>query len=176
MSDAPQNPEKKLIIDEDWKSQVEAEREAARHSVEAEKPAESGPSPAARGPLPPAEPHLPGEHALSARSHVAGPAAQPGHEKGRHVNPVMFAVAQSINVVALSAVRPDVIRFRFVIKSSKTNCPGAGKSAHSANGACGTFSVADTFCGNANGKDTPTANATKWTNLNPDVFFMVLIQ
>jgi len=32
------------------------------------------------------------------------------------VNSVMFAVDESINVVALSAIRPDVIRLRFVIK------------------------------------------------------------
>ena len=46
-------PEKKLVVDEDWKSQVEAEKEAARHSEEPPKPAE--PSAAARGPLPPAD-------------------------------------------------------------------------------------------------------------------------
>ena len=38
MTDEATNPEKKLIIDEDWKSQVEAEKEAARHAREAEKP------------------------------------------------------------------------------------------------------------------------------------------
>ena len=53
MPDEPKNPEKKLIIDEDWKSQVEAEKEAARQTVEAEKPAQVGPAPGARGPLPP---------------------------------------------------------------------------------------------------------------------------
>jgi hypothetical protein len=37
-------PEKKLVIDEDWKSQVEAEKEAARHAEEPPKAAE----PAAR--------------------------------------------------------------------------------------------------------------------------------
>ena len=46
--------EKKLYVDEDWKSQVEAEREAARQAEEAKKPAESGPATGARGPLPPA--------------------------------------------------------------------------------------------------------------------------
>jgi hypothetical protein len=50
-------PEKKLVIDEDWKSQVEAEREAARQAAEppksAEPPAEA--STGARGPLPPAD-------------------------------------------------------------------------------------------------------------------------
>jgi hypothetical protein len=46
--------EKKLYVDEDWKSQVEAEKEAARHAGEAKPPAESGPSAGPRGPLPPA--------------------------------------------------------------------------------------------------------------------------
>ncbi len=55
--------EKKIIIDEDWKSQVEAEREAARLAEEAakaekpaepKKPAETQASAGARGPLPPA--------------------------------------------------------------------------------------------------------------------------
>ncbi len=32
MPDEPKNPEKKLIIDEDWKSQVEAEKAAAQHA------------------------------------------------------------------------------------------------------------------------------------------------
>jgi hypothetical protein len=55
MSDDSQNPEKKLIIDEDWKSQVEAEREAAQHAPEtptseAEQPSAEG----RRGPMPPA--------------------------------------------------------------------------------------------------------------------------
>jgi hypothetical protein len=45
-------PAKKLVIDEDWKSQVEAEKEAARHT-EAPKPAEE-PLPDSHGPLPPA--------------------------------------------------------------------------------------------------------------------------
>ena len=53
MAEEPQNPPKKLIVDEDWKSQVEAEKEAARQTVEAEKPAHGGPAPGARGPLPP---------------------------------------------------------------------------------------------------------------------------
>jgi len=46
MSDASQNPEKKLIIDEDWKSQVEAEREAAKQT-------ESSGQAKADAPLPP---------------------------------------------------------------------------------------------------------------------------
>jgi len=50
-------PEKKLVIDEDWKSQVEAEKEAARHPEEPPKSAEPPAEPlaGARGPLPPAD-------------------------------------------------------------------------------------------------------------------------
>jgi hypothetical protein len=54
MSDEPNDPEKKLIIDEDWKSQVEAEKEAARHAEEAKEPGQSPSSAGPRGPLPPA--------------------------------------------------------------------------------------------------------------------------
>ncbi len=53
MSDEPKNEEQKIIVDEDWKGRVEAEREAARKEQESpEKPAEesSGETP----PLPPA--------------------------------------------------------------------------------------------------------------------------
>lgn len=51
MSDDPKAPPEKLIIDEDWKSQVEAEREAARYAPEAPQPA----APTPPGPLPPAD-------------------------------------------------------------------------------------------------------------------------
>jgi hypothetical protein len=54
MPDEPKDPAKKLIIDEDWKSQVEAEKEAARHVEGTDQPAEPQPSAAARGPMPPA--------------------------------------------------------------------------------------------------------------------------
>jgi hypothetical protein len=56
MSTEP-TPEKKLVIDEDWKSQVEAEREAARQAEEPPKQAEPPPttSAGARVPLPPAD-------------------------------------------------------------------------------------------------------------------------
>jgi hypothetical protein len=49
-------PEKKLIIDEDWKSQVEAEKEAARHAEQPPKPNEPSAEPPTgeRLPLPPA--------------------------------------------------------------------------------------------------------------------------
>ncbi len=51
------NPEKKLVIDEDWKSQVEAEKEAARQAEQAGKSGEpSAEAPAGpRPPLPPAD-------------------------------------------------------------------------------------------------------------------------
>jgi hypothetical protein len=50
---AEPTPEKKLVIDEDWKSQVEAEKEAARQAEQPAKAAE--PSAGARVPLPPAD-------------------------------------------------------------------------------------------------------------------------
>ncbi len=52
MPDEPKKTVEKLIIDEDWKSQVEAEKEAARQADETRKSAEARPSAAARGPLP----------------------------------------------------------------------------------------------------------------------------
>jgi len=54
MTEETKPPEKKLFIDEDWKSQVEAEKEAARHATEAAQPAEAPSSPRALG-LPPAD-------------------------------------------------------------------------------------------------------------------------
>ncbi len=55
MTEESQNPEKKLIIDEDWKSQVEAEKEAARQEPAA-KPDEAKPNPVADDlPLPQAD-------------------------------------------------------------------------------------------------------------------------
>jgi hypothetical protein len=54
MEETPKDPEKKIIIDEDWKSQVEAEKEAARHAGEPAKAAEQpSKQAAARGPMPP---------------------------------------------------------------------------------------------------------------------------
>jgi hypothetical protein len=53
-------PEKKLVIDEDWKSQVEAEKEAARQAEQSGKSSEPPPAPPAKAPaaerlpLPPA--------------------------------------------------------------------------------------------------------------------------
>ena len=52
-----ENPEKKIIIDEDWKSQVEREREAARKGPGAEPAPQAQESPPAESPpveLPPA--------------------------------------------------------------------------------------------------------------------------
>jgi hypothetical protein len=58
MTDEAKNQEKKLYVDEDWKSQVEAEREAARHTGESGQPTEpqpsAEPSPGPQVPLPPA--------------------------------------------------------------------------------------------------------------------------
>jgi len=50
MSEEPS--EKKIIVDEDWKSQVEAEREAARRQAAAGQPAGEGQAPAAQTPEP----------------------------------------------------------------------------------------------------------------------------
>ena len=52
MSTEP-TPEKKIIVDEDWKSQVEAEKEAARRTEQPPKPSE--PQAGARVPMPPAD-------------------------------------------------------------------------------------------------------------------------
>jgi hypothetical protein len=49
MPDDAANPEKKIIVDEDWKSRVEAERQAAEGQQEAAAPA----PPPAEGSLPP---------------------------------------------------------------------------------------------------------------------------
>jgi len=51
MPDEPQNEEKKIIIDEDWKSQVEAERAATEEQASAKSAEEAG---ATEIPLPPA--------------------------------------------------------------------------------------------------------------------------
>jgi hypothetical protein len=45
MIDGTSEPEKKIIVDEDWKSQVEKERDAARGTGQAAKPAEAVPEP-----------------------------------------------------------------------------------------------------------------------------------
>ncbi len=54
MAEKSQNPEDKLIIDEDWKSQVEAEKEAAKQAEESKPSAQPKASAEQRGPLPPA--------------------------------------------------------------------------------------------------------------------------
>ena len=61
MAVEPNNPEKKIIVNEDWKSQVEAEKEAARRAQAA--PGGDAPAAAVKaagdgsppGPLPPAD-------------------------------------------------------------------------------------------------------------------------
>ncbi len=55
MPDEPKNPEKKLIIDEDWKSQVEAEKEIARQEAEDKPTGEPAQPDEAHAPLPPAD-------------------------------------------------------------------------------------------------------------------------
>jgi hypothetical protein len=47
-------PEKRIIVDEDWKSQVEAEKEAARRAA-GPSPQPSEPQAGARVPMPPAD-------------------------------------------------------------------------------------------------------------------------
>jgi len=77
MTDQPEKniPDKKIIIDEDWKTQVEAEREAARRAKEAAAPEDTkAPHP---GPLPEEE----GEPAVS-----TGQASAPG-PGGPHIMP-----------------------------------------------------------------------------------------
>ncbi len=51
---AENQPEKKLIIDEDWKSQVEAEKEAARQQSDQPAPTAEEADRAEHGPMPPA--------------------------------------------------------------------------------------------------------------------------
>jgi hypothetical protein len=54
MNPESNQPEKKIIVDEDWKSQVEAEKEAARHAEESPNVSEEPPDDF-HGPLPPAD-------------------------------------------------------------------------------------------------------------------------
>jgi hypothetical protein len=54
MSTDANQPEKKIIVDEDWKSQVEAEKEAARRAQQPPEPAGAGATAAPPHPLPPA--------------------------------------------------------------------------------------------------------------------------
>jgi hypothetical protein len=53
MPDEPEGEQKKIIIDEDWKRQVEAEREASLHEEQPAKPRRAGTPSDAAGPLPP---------------------------------------------------------------------------------------------------------------------------
>jgi len=54
MSEESKNPEKRIIIDEDWKSQVEAEKKAAQEATESEEPSQPQAPPDAARTLPPA--------------------------------------------------------------------------------------------------------------------------
>jgi hypothetical protein len=51
MSDEPEPRERKIIVDEDWKSQVEAEKEAARREEQPAGPCQARPPSDAAGPL-----------------------------------------------------------------------------------------------------------------------------
>jgi len=53
MPDEPEGEQKKIIIDEDWKSQVEAEKEAALREERSAKPRRARSPSDAAGPLPP---------------------------------------------------------------------------------------------------------------------------
>ncbi len=53
MSDEPQPEKKKIIIDEDWKSQVEAEKESPHKEQQASKPSKAESSSDSATPLPP---------------------------------------------------------------------------------------------------------------------------
>ena len=54
MTDQPNPPQdKNIFVDEDWKAQVQAEKEALKHQGEKEAPAEAAPAPDEDHPLPP---------------------------------------------------------------------------------------------------------------------------
>ncbi len=53
MSDPPEGEKPKIIIDEDWKTQVEAEKDAALSAEEPEESSQAEPPAGAAGPLPP---------------------------------------------------------------------------------------------------------------------------
>ena len=53
MSDEPKSEEKKIVVDEDWKSRVEAEKETARQQQEIPECKDAVASSDASGPLPP---------------------------------------------------------------------------------------------------------------------------
>ena len=55
MPDEPKNPDKKLIIDEDWKTQVDAEREAAKHGGEEPSAGSPDAPPSSGRAMPPAD-------------------------------------------------------------------------------------------------------------------------
>jgi hypothetical protein len=89
MSDEPKNPEKKLFVDEDWKSQVEAEKEAARRADQTEAQAEPA---AAPGPIPQASLtflvstlYLQGAMALGLLPNPATKKPEVQFEQARHV-------------------------------------------------------------------------------------------
>jgi hypothetical protein len=90
MTDEAQNPEKKIIVDEDWKSQVEAERETLREQKTASPP----PPPAAN--LPPANlSYLAGTlylQAAIALGILPNPAAEKDKQYQVHLNVARHAI------------------------------------------------------------------------------------
>ena len=78
MAEENANVEKKIIVDEDWKGRVEAERSAAE---QAQTPPEAAPAPA-RESAPPADDHLPepgrADPTRRGAGKNAGYAARPG--------------------------------------------------------------------------------------------------
>jgi len=89
-NDPPEGDEKKIIVDEDWKSRVQAEKEELKHKQEDAAPSKAGEAadtpesprrPAAEGPLPPPSLEFLAS-TLSMQAMVAmGLLARPGDEK-----------------------------------------------------------------------------------------------
>jgi hypothetical protein len=103
MSDASNEPqEKKLHIDDDWKSQVEAEKEAARRAAEHPSAGEpSGASEAAPGELPPASlSMLAGSLYLQSMIGL-GLMPNPMAEQGEHQKPNLAHARHSIDMLEM---------------------------------------------------------------------------
>jgi hypothetical protein len=121
MEDCPMNaeanePEKKIIIDEDWKTQVEAEREAARRAEQGEPPTTEPPAaeppaaepPTAERPSPGAQVHLPPPDlsfligtlylqatiALGLMPHPSTKKAEPQFEQAKHTIDLLAMLEQ----------------------------------------------------------------------------------
>jgi hypothetical protein len=95
------NPEKKIIIDEDWKSQVEAEREAERKAEKGETPAAEQPAARAPVPLPPPDfsfligtLYLQAIIALGLMPHPSTGKPEPQFEQAKHTIDVLAMLQQ----------------------------------------------------------------------------------